>query len=132
MSITPVLRAAARSAYRDLYRASSITFAGDGRMLTAFRAKMKHDSTQYAQNSDPVAYESSIKLTREVADVLRKNVVQAEKVQDNQGQDDLWRIRLTKDTEIGSNDSIKNPPPISRGNRRTRVKCCSEPESSPA
>ncbi|ORY28515.1 hypothetical protein BCR39DRAFT_535059 [Naematelia encephala] len=62
---------------------------------------------------------------KEVALFLRKNVVQGEK--DEQGN---WRLRVTKDTELGSNETVKEPPklpttPFPNRNRRKR-----EPSSS--
>jgi hypothetical protein len=70
--------------------------------------------------SDVKTYEDSITFAREIADVLRKNIVQAVKVEDGQdnGDQGTWKLRITKDTELGSNDSIKNPAPMT--SRRAR------------
>ncbi|KDR81829.1 hypothetical protein GALMADRAFT_221696 [Galerina marginata CBS 339.88] len=118
MSITPALKAASRSAYRDVLRAASTTFAGDRPVLQAFRTKIRSDLTKNPL-TDPEAYQKQTLFIREVADVLRQNIVQGVKVENGHGQD-LYRVRLTKDTELGDNDSIKTPPPMesSRSMRR--------------
>lgn len=97
----------------------------------AFRTKIRSDIA-HGSNTDP---ESQNKLIREIADVLRRNVVQGTKLQDNNGEplyrkyfflcgDDykslLLGLRLRNETELGNNNSIKNPAPIesSRSLRR--------------
>lgn len=130
MSVSLALKASARSAYRDVWRASSALFAGDPPVLQAFRSKLRNDAVFAAEAAkDPETYERHNHLGREVAEFLRKNVVQAVKVSE-QG-DETWKIRLTKDTELGDNESIKNPPPI-QSNRSARKRekgapqtCCS-------
>ena len=75
-------------------------------------------------------------LIREIADVLRRNIVQGRKLQDNDGKplyrkffffaaDNIYEsllleLRLRDETELGDNNSIKNPAPIesSRSLRR--------------
>ncbi|PPR00051.1 hypothetical protein CVT24_009007 [Panaeolus cyanescens] len=119
MSLTPALRAATRAAYRDVLRAASITFSGDPPVLQAFKSKIRSDITQNLP-SNPEAVQERITFVREVADVLRKNIVQGTKVTENEAGEGLYRIRMTKDTELGDNESIKNPPPIEPTNRRRR------------
>ncbi|KAL4076967.1 hypothetical protein V8B97DRAFT_1359052 [Scleroderma yunnanense] len=117
MSVTSTLRAAARSAYRDLLRASASTFAGDEPVQRAFRVKMRTETLVLegtAQN-DPKQVEDKIQLAKDLAMMLRRNVVQAYKV----GGDDTWSLRFTKDTELGDNSTIKNPPPM-QSSRRAR------------
>lgn len=122
--ITLQLQAAARSAYRNLYRASASTFAGDNEILFAFRQKMRADALQYKDQTDPKAYEESVKLGNEVATILRRNFVQAQRVASD--EDQKWKIRITEHTELGDNDSIKNPPAMPTRGKGRRVKCCSE------
>lgn len=71
---------------------------------------------------DPTVFDEQIRHAREVAQVLRRNVVQA--VPD--AQRELWRmcmnsialccspldigLRITDDTELGDNSTVKNPP----------------------
>ncbi|KAJ3802932.1 RF-1 domain-containing protein [Lentinula aff. detonsa] len=108
MSIPVELRASARSAYRSLYRASSSIFGGDTPVLTAFRSKMREDALAAQSESDPSVYEQYATHARDVAQFLRRNVVKATKLPGNE----TWSIRITEDTELGDNDSVKNPSPI--------------------
>ncbi|KZP20766.1 hypothetical protein FIBSPDRAFT_919761 [Athelia psychrophila] len=121
MSISASLRASGRAAYRDLYRASSLTFTGDERVLRAFREKMRTDALSVRGTIDPVQFEEQVKLGREIAEMLRKNVVQAYKapVQPTNGEQ-LWQIQLREGIEMGENDTIKNPPPPDLNSRRAR------------
>ncbi|GLB35391.1 putative RF-1 domain containing protein [Lyophyllum shimeji] len=135
MSITPAMKAAARSAYRDLYRASNSTFAGDEHVLKAFRLKMRNDANAARSIVDPETYEQQTRFGREVADVLRKNIVQAMKVPNAKNEaegKDTYLLRFTKDTELGSNETIKNPRPIERSSRsmRKRDKASQEQQTS--
>ncbi|KAK0459553.1 RF-1 domain-containing protein [Desarmillaria tabescens] len=109
MSITPELRALARSAYRQLFRASAVTFSGDEPVLRAFRSKLREDALSGQAETDPVHYQEQTDGALKVAAFLRQNVIQASRVA---GEEDTWKLRITKDTELGSNDSIKNPPPM--------------------
>ncbi|KAJ3551722.1 hypothetical protein NM688_g4543 [Phlebia brevispora] len=115
MSISASLQASARAAYRDLLRASAITFRGDDIVRNAFRTKMRSEIIPDASVTDTSVFEKKVKLAREIADVLRKNVVQARRVEDS--ADDRWRLRITEHTALGSNDSIKSPPPVESSRR---------------
>ncbi|KAJ7470602.1 RF-1 domain-containing protein [Mycena latifolia] len=116
MAISHEARASARSAYRSLLRASSSTFAGDEPVLRAFRSKIRQDAIAARDTTDPAVYEQHNALAREIAAILRKNFVQAARL-----DGDTWRVRITKDTELGSNETIKNPPVIETS-RRARKK----------
>ncbi|KAG2147125.1 RF-1 domain-containing protein [Suillus cothurnatus] len=122
MSITPALRAGARSAYRDLLRASASTFHGDEPIQRAFRHSMRTEAL-YLDNSaqhDLKLVEEKIQLARDLATMLRRNVVQARRTQTQDG-DDVWNLRFTKDTELGENESIKNPPPMPSSRQARRL-----------
>ncbi|EIW84984.1 hypothetical protein CONPUDRAFT_87482 [Coniophora puteana RWD-64-598 SS2] len=120
MSITPALKASARSAYRDLLRASAVTFSGDAPVRQAFKVKMRTQDLALTseQANAPAELQGKITLARDIATILRKNIVQARKVE---GQD-TWRLQFTKDTELGDNESIKEPPPVSDRQARRREK----------
>ncbi|KAK7054948.1 hypothetical protein VNI00_003411 [Paramarasmius palmivorus] len=115
MSISAQLRATARSAYRDLYRASSFTFGGDETTLKAFRFKMRQDALAAQSEQDPTVYQQHCESARSIATFLRRNVVQA-----TRQDEDSWSLRINKHTELGDNDSIKSPPPMesSRSSRK--------------
>ncbi|KAG8992232.1 hypothetical protein FRB94_014650 [Tulasnella sp. JGI-2019a] len=124
MSISTSLLATARSSYRQLWRASAQTFAGDDRVLEAFRQKARDEFIKGRVVTDTRQYEERVKLAQEVAVVIRQNLAQAEKVSE---KEDTWAIRMTKDIELGSNESLKNPKPMATGSKRR--KCCSEEET---
>ncbi|KAF8810145.1 hypothetical protein BYT27DRAFT_6504095 [Phlegmacium glaucopus] len=118
MSISPAVRAATRSAYREVLRAASVTFAGDPPVLRAFRTKIRSDIS-HSSKTDLESQHKQNQLIHEIADVLRRNIVQGTKLQDDNGEP-LYRIHLRDETELGDNNSIKNPAPIesSRSMRR--------------
>jgi hypothetical protein len=87
----------------------------------------------YLDNSaqhDLKLVEEKIQLARDLATMLRRNVVQARRTQTQDG-DDVWNLRFTKDTELGENESIKNPPPMPSSRQARRLEkggqrtCCS-------
>lgn len=51
-----------------------------GYLDAAFRLKMRIDALAARAETDPTTYETQTKLGREIATVLRKNIVQAVKV----------------------------------------------------
>ncbi|KAG9095861.1 hypothetical protein FS749_009582 [Ceratobasidium sp. UAMH 11750] len=121
--ISPALKSSARSAYRALFRASGATFAGDDRVLHAFRDKIRAETVAGRQEPDPTEYEARVQHAFEVATVLKKNIVQGTK-----GDGDTYRLRITPDTELGSNDGVKAP--YSRPARGTpRLKCGEDPNA---
>ncbi|KAJ3814848.1 RF-1 domain-containing protein [Lentinula aff. lateritia] len=117
MSISAELKASARSAYRSLYRASSSIFGGDVPVLTAFRSKMREDALAYKAEMDPSAYEAYATQARDIAQFLRRNVVQATKLP----EEETWFIRITQDTELGDNESVKNRSAMPSNRRATHT-----------
>ncbi|KAI6028838.1 RF-1 domain-containing protein [Pisolithus orientalis] len=120
MAATPALRAAARSAYRDLLRASASTFSGDEPVKRAFRLKMRTEALALDEvaRHDAKQVEEKIQLAKDLATMLRRNVVQARKIESGK-TGETWSLRFTKDTELGDNSTIKNPPPL-QSSRRAR------------
>ncbi|KAI6039937.1 RF-1 domain-containing protein, partial [Pisolithus marmoratus] len=60
--------------------------------------------------------EEKIQLAKDLAVMLRRNVVQARKIEDDTAGE-TWSLRFTKDTELGDNSTIKNPPPLQSSHR---------------
>ncbi|KAG6376519.1 hypothetical protein JVT61DRAFT_2512 [Boletus reticuloceps] len=122
MSVSLSIRAAARSAYRDLLRASASTFVGDAPIQKAFRIQIRTDTLALdsVARNDPRQVEEKIQLAKDLAATLRRNVVQARRVQTPSGEE-AWRLRITEETEIGDNSSINNPPPIHSSRRARRL-----------
>ncbi|KAI0831742.1 RF-1 domain-containing protein [Trametes gibbosa] len=109
MSNPQALLASARSAYRTALRASSSTFQGDAVVRNAFRLKIRNEVLPYNPQIDAKQFEEKVTLVREIADVLRKNIVQARKVQEASSalEKELWELKIREETELGSNNSIK-------------------------
>ena len=51
----------------------------------AFRTKMRSDIA-HSSNTDPESWHKQNELIREIADILRRNIVQGRKLQDNNGE----------------------------------------------
>ncbi len=101
---------------------------------------MRNEILPDASLSDKQVFSEKITLAREIAEVLRKNVVQARKVENPDSEKEKWRtsqitplnysltrhtleLQITKHTELGDNDSIKSPPPVeSSRSARKRTK----------
>ncbi|KAF8921478.1 RF-1 domain-containing protein [Mucidula mucida] len=109
------LNAAARSAYRQLFRASRKTFAGDVPVLQAFQGKMRLDAEALGIHPSPTALQEYTDNTLSVTQFLTRNVLQATRVDDA-----VWRLQIKKETELGDNASIKTPPPIPESSRQAR------------
>ncbi|KAG8748007.1 hypothetical protein FRC10_009759 [Ceratobasidium sp. 414] len=135
--ISPALKSSARSAYRALFRASGATFAGYSMVCSgaskryrsswiaglAFRDKIRAETVAGREELDPAEYEARVQHAFEVATVLKKNIVQGIK-----GDGDTYRLRITPDTELGSNDGVKAP--YSRPARDIpRLKCGEDPNA---
>ncbi|GJJ12005.1 hypothetical protein Clacol_006243 [Clathrus columnatus] len=106
MSITLQLQAAARGVYRRLFRAANFTFHGDDAVLNvAFLNKVRAEYRDGRSISDAQVYAEKIKIGNEVAQFLRQNVVQGQKTKD------VWRLNITPQTELGSNDTIRRSVP---------------------
>ncbi|RDX52678.1 hypothetical protein OH76DRAFT_1454148 [Lentinus brumalis] len=122
MSNPQALLASARSAYRSALRASASTFSGDPVVRNAFRLKIRNEVLPYSSNLDPKQFEEKITLVREIADVLRKNVVQARKVEGAADAEakERWKLNITDQTELGSNETIKQARTLSNRSARKR------------
>ncbi|KAJ7063154.1 RF-1 domain-containing protein [Mycena amicta] len=126
--ISAQAQAAARAAYRQLFRAATLTFAGDDAVLQAFRAKIRQDALVAKQATDPSVYEQHNALAREISDILRKNIVQASRT----AHPDTWALRITRDTELGSNDSVKNAKGLVPFKSSSTSSFCSSEPLAPA
>ncbi|RPB23504.1 hypothetical protein L211DRAFT_786854 [Terfezia boudieri ATCC MYA-4762] len=112
-------------AYRHLLRAIRTAFQGDTPLLNAARAQSRSAflSSRTLAPDSPEARER-ITYARDVARVLRENVVQGQKEgATKEGQVEVYRLRIHPEIERGDNDTIKNPE---TGITSPRVKCCSE------
>ncbi|KAH6919005.1 RF-1 domain-containing protein [Coprinopsis sp. MPI-PUGE-AT-0042] len=118
-TISPALRASARGAYRDLWRAARVTFRGDEPVLLAFREKMRLDALNASQAAkDTAAFEQYNVLGRDIAKVLRHNIVQANKLKETSNGSDIYRVNMRAETELGDNDTVKKPSSSSSSSPR--------------
>lgn len=60
-------------------------------VATAFRLKIRNEVLPYSASVEPKQFEEKITLVREIADVLRKNVVQARKLEDARSAEEKER-----------------------------------------
>ena len=106
----------------------------------AFRQKIRKDALEQYSIADEEVFKNNLKLGREIADFLRKNIVQAEHLPGKTGEDNTEtystcilftcstlssrhaEIRMTKHTELGDNATIKNPENMVEMPRRRRQK----------
>ncbi|WVW84564.1 hypothetical protein I302_106598 [Kwoniella bestiolae CBS 10118] len=130
MSFPASLKPAARSAYRSMLRASRITFNGDPtrhvQMLSVLRqtfsspsltppapgsAELRSPDAEFKPIIEEQVNEEEVQKRieewKETAQFLRRNVVQG--VQDEDG---TWKLRVTDETELGDNATIKEPPKL--------------------
>jgi len=56
----------------------------------AFKEKVRIETRQGKSVEDATAYAKRLELGREIAEVLRKNVVQAQRVKEDTGEQDVW------------------------------------------
>ncbi|BEI86297.1 hypothetical protein CcaverHIS002_0605840 [Cutaneotrichosporon cavernicola] len=120
MSFPAALRPAARSAYRDVLRAARDTFHADPARHAQFPPAQPLEGPP-VDFAAPEEIQKRVSEWKEVASFLRKNVVQGR--QDETG---TFKLRVTKDTDLGDNETIKAPKPMpvtpfpNRGKRRRK------------
>jgi len=94
----------ALAAYRHLLRSTRIAFQGDAPLLYAAREQARHGFDQLRLvEADSDAAQSGIKHAEEVAQILRKNIVQGVYKEDT----DTYKLRIHEDTERGDRQSIR-------------------------
>lgn len=121
----PDLAQAARSAYRALARTAGKTFRGDEAVRRAFLLKARNEYIP-SPTLAPDVFAERLAFAREVETVLRTNIVQAVRA----GDRDVYRLRVTGDTELGDNETVKQP--LTREQRRAgRVQCCGGSSTPP-
>jgi hypothetical protein len=112
------------------------------RLCKAFRQKIRKDASEQYSVTDEEVLKNNLKLGREIAGFLRKNIVQAERLQVQPGEENTEtystcsillfasleafimhaEIRIAEHTELGDNDTIKNPENMVELPRRRRGK----------
>ncbi|EST06597.1 Complex 1 LYR protein [Kalmanozyma brasiliensis GHG001] len=103
MTFTVAQRQRAIGLYKRLLRTSRKTFDGDSNAIAAARDETRRRFRDAAQEIDAAKIDEGLKMGDEIVSVLRQNVVQGKWRQDR----DAYELRMTKETELGNNDSIK-------------------------
>ncbi|KAI9317172.1 hypothetical protein BX666DRAFT_152323 [Dichotomocladium elegans] len=117
-TVTPS-RQAALAAYRKLLRTQREVFGGD---LPAIQAARKETHARFMSFKDETnvnVLEEKLKLANQVVSLLRHNVVQGVPKGDN-----TFELRITKDTELGDNESIKVAKGSHRKGKAAAGGCC--------
>ncbi|EAW13429.1 LYR motif-containing protein [Aspergillus clavatus NRRL 1] len=94
---------AARGAYRQILRATRVAFQNDFRVLIAARQEARQQFDKHRREG--IDTPMQINHAKEVADILRHNIVQG--VRDGSDEASKWELRIHDDIERGDNDSIK-------------------------
>ncbi|KAI5778907.1 hypothetical protein EDC01DRAFT_790728 [Geopyxis carbonaria] len=92
----------ALAAYRALIRSSRIAFQGDAPLLTAALTESRLGFELNREIADPTAAEELVAHARQIADVLRTNVIQGKR----KGEEE-FELRIHEHIERGDNESIK-------------------------
>jgi ribosomal protein L31 len=103
MSFTPAQRHKAIGLYKELIRTSSQTFRGDTATATAWRQQVRDTFQAASKETDSSKIDEGLHTWAEVIKVLRHNVVQGEFKEERKS----FHLSFTKDTELGSNESVK-------------------------
>ncbi|KAL6856585.1 hypothetical protein J3F83DRAFT_752094 [Trichoderma novae-zelandiae] len=93
------------AAYRNLLRAARIAFQGDVHVLSAAQTQIRQGFQENRALDSSSSIENAIRHAEDVATILRKNVVQGQKVE-SKGDDYTYKLRIHEHTERGDNDSI--------------------------
>lgn len=113
---------AALLVYRSALRATRTAFNGDNKMLLASRQKIREGYELNRNLTDKEEINKAVKDLDEVAKFLVKNIVQAEK-QEN----DRYFLKFHKKTELGDNSTIKQNNRANMGSLAgAKVRRCSD------
>ncbi|KAI7861306.1 hypothetical protein BDF14DRAFT_1878340 [Spinellus fusiger] len=108
-------------AYRNLLRAQSKLFREDVRTLQAARKETRERFLHHKEDISADKLKSHISLANQVTALLKERVLQGVSV----GNENVFKLRITKDTVLGDNDSIKNSKNSKRpSNQSSAESCC--------
>lgn len=101
-------RGRATSLYRSLLRTSRQLFGEDMRAVQAAHAETRRRFLEARLEQDPAKIDEGLEMGEQVHYLLKHNVVQGVP---KDGADNTYKLRFTEHTELGSNDTIKQPRP---------------------
>ncbi|KAJ1985232.1 hypothetical protein H4R33_004121 [Dimargaris cristalligena] len=94
----------ALAVYRSIARAGRMTFKGDKPALLALRTNLRERFQKNAQETDQTKVAENLKVGRQVATILARNVVQGVRSPGT----DTYKLQLDKDRhEINDNPPFK-------------------------
>lgn len=112
----------ALQAYRAALRATRVAFNGDDVVLSSARARIREGFDTNRTLADQEEADKKVKELEEVAQFLVKNIVQGEK---EEGKDRYF-LNFHSQTELGSNDTIKQSKTDLGSLAGAKVKKCSD------
>ncbi|ORZ05587.1 hypothetical protein BCR42DRAFT_427930 [Absidia repens] len=124
MSTSPSKQAAI-TAYRQLLKTQRQVFGNDLRAIQAAQKETHARFMQFKDETNTDILDEKLALANQVATLLKQNVVQGESK-----DGERFKLNITKDTELGDNDSIKNSKNIHRKGKKRSSKagaasaCC--------
>ncbi|WFC96391.1 hypothetical protein MBRA1_003048 [Malassezia brasiliensis] len=103
-AFSPVQQRRATALYRTLLRTTRTVFEGDERAVRAAHDETRRRFLEARNETDAQKIDEGLTMGEQVAALFRHNVVQGVA-----GDDDphKYKLRFTKDTELGSNDTIR-------------------------
>ncbi|CAO3696439.1 unnamed protein product [Rhizopus stolonifer] len=117
MSIQPSKQAVLH-AYRNLLKTQRQVFASDHKAVEAARKQTYSRFIQHKDETNTDILEEKLQLASQVEVLLKRNVIQGVSEGDN-----TYKLPITKDIELGDNDSIKKSKNINRKRKHTK-ECC--------
>ncbi|CAO3652943.1 unnamed protein product [Mucor hiemalis] len=121
MSTISPSKQAAIHAYRHLLKTQKEVFGLDLKAIDAAKKETHSRFMQFKNETNHDILEEKLKLAGQIETLLRKNVIQGVPQGEN-----TFKLRITKDTELGHNDSIKEAKNIHRKKKQHKHTngCC--------
>ncbi|RIB06048.1 hypothetical protein C2G38_2117031 [Gigaspora rosea] len=110
-------RLAVLNAYKYLLRTQKETFNGDFLAISEARRKTHEEFLKNKDETNEKEINKQINQALEAAEFLKSNVIQA--VFDEKTS--RFKAKITDNTELGDNESIKNPPSVKE--LKEKMKC---------
>lgn len=113
----------ATALYRSLLRTTRALFAGDAHAIQAAYDETRRKFLEARTERDAQKIDEGLEMGEQIVYLLKHNVVQGV----DEDQSHRYKLRFTKDTELGSNDSVKVRPAPSlaeiKKSRGSRTPC---------
>ncbi|KAJ8329060.1 hypothetical protein BDV3_006285 [Batrachochytrium dendrobatidis] len=108
------------ASYRALLRAERKTFSGDNKRIIDAAKATRLEYFKNKDEQDPAKIDQLIQIAQQARTIISRNIVQGVQAKSNS---DLYSLRITDETEINSNDTIKQA-----SKNGTKHKCCQSDE----